>query len=150
MRFRIPPLLLTAVLAAVMYFVAGRLPVWHLPGSYDEIAGVLLVVSGIVFAAAGVVSFRRVRTTVNPIKVDSVSTLVTTGVYRISRNPMYVGFCGVLSGWAVLLGSVFAFAIVLAFFWYLDRFQIAAEEKVLAELFGERYTDYCSKVRRWL
>ena len=109
-----------------------------------------LAVLGVAVAIAGVASFRRAQTTVNPLKPESTSSLVVSGVYRVSRNPMYVGMLLVLLGWGVLLSNVLALPIVPGFVLYMNRFQIGPEETVLAELFGEEYATYRSRVRRWL
>jgi protein-S-isoprenylcysteine O-methyltransferase Ste14 len=98
----------------------------------------------------GAASFRRARTTVNPLKPESASSLVASGVYRVSRNPMYVGLCLVLLGWAVMLSNVLAYAIVPVFVLYMNRFQIGPEEAALERVFGADYVAYRARVRRWL
>lgn len=112
------------------------------------VAAIALV--GIGFSAAGVLAFRRVRTTLHPTKPEMASALVSSGVYRITRNPMYVGLSCILVAWAVFLSSAWALLGVVGFVLYIDRFQIAPEERALAKLFGSDYADYQSRVRRWL
>jgi protein-S-isoprenylcysteine O-methyltransferase Ste14 len=97
-----------------------------------------------------VVSFRRARTTVNPTKPESSSVLVDSGIYRLTRNPMYLGFSLGLSGWAVMLSNMFAFLLLPIFILYMDRFQIEPEEKALAAIFGRQFAVYKTRVRRWL
>ena len=96
------------------------------------------------------ISFRRARTTVNPMKPENTSVLVTSGAYRFSRNPMYVGLLFVLVAWAVFLSSAWALVGPPLFVLYINRFQIAPEERVLAATFGAAYLAYKSSVRRWL
>jgi protein-S-isoprenylcysteine O-methyltransferase Ste14 len=96
------------------------------------------------------VSFRRARTTVNPMKPERTSVLVTSGAYRFSRNPMYVGLLLVLVAWALFLNSAWALMGPAIFALYINRFQIAPEEKALAATFGAAYSAYKSSVRRWL
>jgi protein-S-isoprenylcysteine O-methyltransferase Ste14 len=98
----------------------------------------------------GVASFKRAKTTINPMKPESSSSLVISGIYKLSRNPMYLGFLLVLVGWAVLLSNALAFVFVPAFIFYMNRFQIDPEEKALAGKFGQEFLDYKSRVRRWL
>jgi protein-S-isoprenylcysteine O-methyltransferase Ste14 len=105
---------------------------------------------GVTFCVAGVVSFKIAKTTVNPSKPDQASELVTSGVYRISRNPMYVGFAFILLGWGVWLTSMLAILTIVGFVTYLTQFQIIPEERALTTLFGQQFTDYKAKVRRWL
>lgn len=99
---------------------------------------------------AGVISFRRARTTVNPLKPETATALVTSGVYRYTRNPMYLGMLAILVAWAAFLASPAALLGPLGFWTYIQRFQIRPEEKMLTSLFGRAFTDYTSRVRRWL
>jgi protein-S-isoprenylcysteine O-methyltransferase Ste14 len=105
---------------------------------------------GIGFSVGGVLAFRRARTTLNPTKPEQASSLVRSGVYRVTRNPMYVGLLCVLVAWAVFLSSAWALLGPLIFVLYIGRFQIAPEERALAKLFGSEFADYQAKVRRWL
>ena len=89
-------------------------------------------------------------TTVDPTVPEKASTLINQGVYRLTRNPMYVGFACFLIGWAGYLADPLAFLLVPVFIWYLTQFQIKPEEQALSQLFGEEYQHYCQQVRRWL
>jgi protein-S-isoprenylcysteine O-methyltransferase Ste14 len=97
-----------------------------------------------------VVSFRRAKTTVNPMTPDAASSLVVSGIYRYTRNPMYLGFLLILTGWAALLSNMLALAVLPAFVVFMNRFQISPEERVLASLFPVDYAEYRARVRRWL
>ena len=105
---------------------------------------------GVGIAVAGVVSFRRAKTTVNPLNPETASALVTSGIYRRTRNPMYLGALVALLGWAVFLANALAFILTPLFVIYMNRFQIGPEEKTLTALFGPQFSEYCSKVQRWL
>ena len=105
---------------------------------------------GAFICAAGIVSFRMAKTTVNPLKPETASSLVDSGIYQFSRNPMYVGFAFALTAWALWLSSLWALGGVVVFVLYMNKFQIQPEEKVLAQLFGDDFTVYQAKVRRWL
>lgn len=105
---------------------------------------------GITLDLLGVVSFYRAKTTVNPLKPASTSTIVQTGIYRFSRNPMYLGMLLVLLGFALYLMHPVAFLVLPAFVAYLTRYQIIPEERHLAARFGAEYTSYVSRVRRWI
>lgn len=109
-----------------------------------------LVGAGPVIAVAGVIAFRRAKTAVNPLAPAAVSSLVTGGIYRVSRNPMYLGFLLILAGWALWLGNWAAFAGLPVFVLYMNRYQIVSEERGLAEMFGQPFSAYCESVRRWL
>jgi protein-S-isoprenylcysteine O-methyltransferase Ste14 len=145
---RIPPLLLVALAAALMWVIARSSPSPGLPGGWP-LAGVVLV-AGAGLALAGVREFRRARTTVNPMNPTRATELVSDGVYRHTRNPMYLGFAIMLAGWGIALGSAAALTGVGLFVLAVDRLQIVPEEAALERLFGERYLAYRSRVRRWL
>ena len=149
LELKIPPPVV-AILVASLMWLASRAPALRFEIPARRTIAASLAILGVAVAVAGVVSFRRARTTVNPLKPESSSSLVVSGVYRFSRNPMYVGVLLVLLGWAVLLSNVLAFVIVPAFVLYMNRFQIGPEEAVLAKMFGEEYAAYRSRVRRWI
>ena len=98
----------------------------------------------------GFASFRRAKTTVNPMKPDSASSLVVSGIYDLTRNPMYLGFLVILVGWAFFLSNALGFIFLPLFVLYMNRFQIEPEERALASVFGEAFASYRSRVRRWL
>src|SRR3989304_4129001 len=108
-------------------------------------AAVTIALAGGSFSLAGVISFRRASTTVNPMKPETTSSLVCSGIYRVTRNPMYVGLLLVLVAWAVFLSSAWALLGPLAFVLYINRFQIAPEERVLSAMFGTGYSAYKSR-----
>lgn len=153
MRFfelRIPPPLVGLVIAAGMWTATHLPPVIPLPKIVRIVVAVLLALLGAAIALGGVASFRRARTTVNPLKPESSAALVSTGVYSFTRNPMYLGMALVLLGWAAYLSSPWAVAGPLLFAGYITRFQIIPEERVLHGLFGAPYAEYKQRVRRWL
>jgi protein-S-isoprenylcysteine O-methyltransferase Ste14 len=96
------------------------------------------------------VAFRRARTTISPVKASAASSLVTTGVYRFTRNPMYLGLLLTLLAWAAFLFNPVALLFVPIFVLYINRFQIKPEERTLSALFGGEYGAYQERVRRWL
>ena len=147
---RIPPLLVTllvglVMLAAARWGPAGPWPAMHWPG-----LGLALVMAGVAVALAGVLAFRRHQTSVNPLHGDAVATLVDSGIYRVSRNPMYVGFATWLVALACALGSPLAWLGPLVHIAWLTRWQIIPEERLLAARFGQPYLEYCRRVRRWI
>lgn len=150
LELKIPPPVAAALFAGAMWAISFVPPVLDVPGSVRNPAAMILALAGIAFVVAGMVSFALARTTINPMKPETTSSLVRSGLYGISRNPMYVGLLFVLSGWAVYLASAWALLGPLAFVPYMNRFQIAPEERVLSALFGAEYAAYASKVRRWL
>ena len=112
-------------------------------------AGVLFIMGVFVMAMAAK-SFVTAKTTINPLKPSRASRLVTGGVFRFSRNPIYLGDLLILAAVAVWLGHPANLALLPVFVGYIDRFQIRPEERALSALFGVEYAAYCARVRRWL
>lgn len=147
---KIPPPVVGALVAAGMWGVSilgPQFPLASVP-KYSLVA--ILVVAGLTFDALGILAFRRSRTTVNPLKPERASAIVTSGVYRITRNPMYLGMALLLLAWAIYLSALLPFAGLLIYVWYITKFQIKPEERVLESIFGEEYSSYAARVRRWL
>ena len=111
---------------------------------------IALLAVGVAIGLAGVVEFRRRRTTVNPMSPDKASRVVTSGVFRWTRNPMYLGHAFGLLAWIVYLGNIIAITILIAFVAFLDRYQIRPEERIMQDRFGDEYRNSLSSVRRWL
>lgn len=110
--------------------------------------GLLVILAGVVIILSPAIDFRRSETTIIPFQESS--KLVITGMYRITRNPMYVGMVCILFGIAVISGRLSPFVVPLIFIPVLNSRVIRHEEAMLEERFGEEYTDYRRKVRRWL
>ncbi|MCL4744474.1 MAG: isoprenylcysteine carboxylmethyltransferase family protein [Burkholderiaceae bacterium] len=147
---RIPPPIVGALVAAAMWAVSDLGPGIPIAPQPRFIAVVVLVVTGIAFDLLGLIAFRASRTTINPLRPERASALVTGGVYRVTRNPMYVGMGLFLLAWAVHLSALVPLAGPVIFVLYMTRFQIRPEENVLKRIFGEEYSAYAARVRRWL
>jgi protein-S-isoprenylcysteine O-methyltransferase Ste14 len=150
LEHKIPPPVVGALVAAAMWGVSALGPQFSLVTGPKYAAMIILVVVGVAFDLLGLLAFRAARTTINPLRPERTSAMVTGGVYRVSRNPMYVGMALLLLAWAVYLSALLPFAGPLIFVLYITRFQIQPEERVLKDLFGEEYLAYAARVRRWL
>ena len=150
LELKIPPPVVTLLVAVSMWFARGYAPSLGLAIPWRPALAVALVIVGIALALAGVLAFRKAKTTVNPMKPEASSTVVATGIYRFTRNPMYLGMLVVLLGWAVFLANGICFLLLPVFVLYMNRFQIGPEERVLSEHFGTGYATYMKSVRRWL
>jgi protein-S-isoprenylcysteine O-methyltransferase Ste14 len=150
LALKIPPLVLLALVGLASWLVCRLLPrlSFELPLRFTCVAG--LVALGAAFSLGGVVTFFRAQTTIDPRYPDNAARLVVSGVYRISRNPMYVGDLLFLAAWAALLSNLAAFAALPLFVAYMNRYQIAPEERALHAKFGSAFTEYERAVRRWL
>ena len=149
-KLKIPPPVVALTMAILIWQVTRAAPTaaFVLPARRVLAACVTLV--GVAIAMAGVVAFRRVGTTVNPLRPEKASTLVVSGIYKITRNPMYLGMLLVLIAWALILSNALAFIMLPLFILYMNRFQIGLEETALTSLFGDEFRRYTSRVRRWL
>tara|TARA_R110000737_G_scaffold106523_1_gene139326 strand:- start:450 stop:914 length:465 start_codon:yes stop_codon:yes gene_type:complete len=113
------------------------------------IAAILLIIA-IIIAFFATYSFAKHQTTVNPTKPETSSQVVDTGIYQYSRNPMYLAMLLALIAYVCYLENPLAFTICGLFFWYIGRYQITPEERMLTKLFGDDYVNYKNSVRRWL
>ncbi len=111
---------------------------------------VLCIVGGIGTVGLGFRSFFRAKTTIDPVHVERASALVTSGIYAVTRNPMYVGLSAVLAGWMLCLADPWVIAGPVFVVLYITRFQIIPEERLLVARFGADFEAYCTRVRRWL
>ncbi|MCU0869306.1 MAG: isoprenylcysteine carboxylmethyltransferase family protein [Burkholderiales bacterium] len=147
---KIPPPVVAAAAAAAIWVVA---PVGlALPLGAEVRAGLALAIAavGLAFDLSAIVAFVRARTTINPMTPDRTTALVTGGVYRITRNPMYVGLALLLTAWAVYRGAWIGLVGPVVFVAYITRFQIVPEERAMARRFGDEWHTWSRRVRRWL
>ncbi len=150
LEHKIPPPVIAVLAVAVMWAVSAYGPRVAIEADFKRVLIAVLVMIGIAFDVVGILAFRAARTTASPLKPERSSNLVTGGVYRITRNPMYVGLVFLLLAWAVHLSAVLSLVGIVLFIVYITRFQIQPEERALARNFGEQYSAYCARVRRWL
>jgi protein-S-isoprenylcysteine O-methyltransferase Ste14 len=133
-----------------MWLVAHALPALDFQVPLRGTLAIAIAIIGLAMAALAFIQFRRAGTTPNPMKPHESATVVVTGAYRYSRNPMYLGDLLILAGWAIWLANAATFLGLPLFVVYLNRYQIAPEERALQSRFGETYTAYRRTVRRWL
>ncbi|CAK9785542.1 hypothetical protein CC85DRAFT_284493 [Cutaneotrichosporon oleaginosum] len=147
---RVPPPLVAAICGYGITALAARFPEYtrdvpHRPYVAGGIAAV-----GLAIQLSAVFTFRRHQTTVNPFTPDKSSSIVRTGVFALTRNPMYLSLCMALAGWSVYKRAPIGVAAIAAFVAYITRFQIIPEERALSKNFGAEYADYLKSVRRWI
>ena len=149
LELKIPPPLVALLTGLLMWSATRLVPPLALPGVARVAVAAVLVGVGVGLAISGVLTFKRAKTTVNPTTPAAASALVRTGVFRFTRNPMYLGLLLCLVAWAVYLSNALALLIVPLFVLFMNRFQIAPEERALAALFGDSFAAYKRDVRRW-
>ena len=150
LELKIPPPAVALLIGAAMWFASRLGPALDAPLLVRTVAFIAIGLVGGATAVAGNIEFKRAKTTINPFKPQNATALVTSGVYRYTRNPMYLGLTFLSLGWAAFLCSAWALAGPVLFVVYISRFQIEPEEKILAAKFGAEYSEYLSRVRRWL
>ncbi|MFY9317283.1 MAG: isoprenylcysteine carboxylmethyltransferase family protein [Burkholderiales bacterium] len=146
----LPPPVVALVFGGAMWVLADRFELFSFDFPMRRLAGGLIALAGGIVDVISVLTFWRARTTVNPLRPEKASAIVSAGIFGITRNPMYVGLLIVLAGWFIYLGAVSAIAGPIAFVLYIQRFQIIPEERALAAKFGDEYRAYMAKVPRWL
>lgn len=150
LEHRIPPPVIDATFALAMWATARLLPGLSADWPGRIPLSVALALAGVLVSLAGVLAFRRHHTTVNPLKPQAASALVSTGVHAFSRNPMYLGMLIVLVAWGLYLSNLAAALLVPLFVPCLNRLQIVPEERVLRAKFGAAFDAYAARVRRWI
>ena len=153
LELKIPPLIVMAVAGLIALAVAIPLAeesgvlLFSDPALLS--ASVVALILGAYVAVSGVVEFRKHQTTVNPMQADDASSLVTTGIYQKTRNPMYVGFVLILASWCLALGVMQTLWVLPVFALYINELQIKPEEKILVEKFPQEFAAYTENVGRW-
>jgi protein-S-isoprenylcysteine O-methyltransferase Ste14 len=150
LELKIPPLALVLLFAVMMWLLSASVPAFAMTVPWRTPAALLFLSTGFAIALAGVLEFRRAKTTVNPLTPEAASVMVTSGIYRYTRNPMYLGLLFMLFGWAVWLSHLLPLALLPLFVLYMNRFQIEPEERALSAKFGKHFSDYGRAVRRWM
>lgn len=147
---KLPPVAVTGIFALLMWLVSFLTPNFAIPVSLRIAVGLALAAIGLSVIALAVKGFREERTSVNPMDLDRTSAIVTAGVYRVSRNPMYLGMLLCLLAFGCWLSNPFSLAAAVFFVPAITRLQIIPEERVLFDRFGSDYLTYCQTVRRWI
>ena len=150
MRPKVLPLLVVLVTAVLMGVVKAALPGFAISFPGLRLAALALLLASVIVVSAGISSFARAGTTTDPLNPDRASVLVTGGIFRYTRNPMYLGMALFLAAIALFLANWASLLLVLAFVWYMTEFQVKLEEQALERRFGEQYAKYKASVRRWL
>ncbi|MYN14239.1 DUF1295 domain-containing protein [Pusillimonas sp. TS35] len=150
LELAIPPPFIMLATALAMWLLSVLLPRFAFAALHNTWAAIVFAAAGILFGVAGILAFKRAHTTPDPRTPGAATALVTSGVYRVTRNPMYLGSLLLLIGWGFYLGNVWSLIFAFAFPVYIQRYQIRPEERALMEKFGADYAAYKTKVRAWL
>jgi len=148
LKNKIPPPIVTLVFTALIYLSSDLLP--HLMFEGQTFLSSIIMIFGLIILLLAVKAFVQFKTTINPLKPETTSVLVTSGIFKLSRNPMYLGMLLLLIGLWGKTGAASGFILVPSFIAYLNYFQILPEERSMTALFSGKYEVYCQQVRRWL
>ena len=147
---KIPPPIVALLCAALMWGIAQKWPGFAWQHALRAPAAWLLAACGLACDLSGLLAFRRHRTTINPLAPERSTAIVQDGIYRYTRNPMYLGMALLLTAWAAWQANWLCLLVVPVFIAYITRFQIKPEERILLARFGAVYTQYLRQVRRWI
>jgi protein-S-isoprenylcysteine O-methyltransferase Ste14 len=145
---KIPPPILVLILITSNYFSQSQFETTNLP--YKLSISILILLIGALILINPVFKFIKSKTTVNPVKFTKVSKLVTNGIFKFSRNPMYLGMIFVIISTSIFYLNYYSIITPFIFYFWINRFQIKREEIFLAKKFGKEYLSYKSKTRRWI
>jgi protein-S-isoprenylcysteine O-methyltransferase Ste14 len=148
MKTKIPPPIIALICIVINYLSTYLINPIKFPNI--EIIGGLILLLGVVTAVLATLLFKKDKTTVDPMNPEETTTLVTNGIFSITRNPMYLGLFLSISSTILFFGSWFGIIILMFFVWYINKFQIIPEEEAMEKLFGNKYSEYRQKVRRWI
>ena len=148
MKNKIPPPLVTLFFGLCIYFSKECFTEFNL--EFLTILSYISYFAGLSILVLAVRLFKKKSTTVNPIKIENASSLVTSGVFKYSRNPMYLGMAMILFGLALMFNLIGGIIFTFLFTIYITKFQIRPEEEVMERFFGADFLKYKQNVRMWL
>jgi protein-S-isoprenylcysteine O-methyltransferase Ste14 len=148
MKNKIPPPLVTLFFGLCIYFSQEYFPESNL--EFLNILSYIFYFAGLTILIFAVRLFKKQNTTVNPIKIENASSLVVSGIFKYSRNPMYLGMALILLGLAFMFNLMGGIMFTLLFTMYITKFQIRPEEEVMERFFGSEFIKYKQNVRMWL
>ncbi len=148
MNNKIPPPIVTLFFGLCIYLSRPYFPEFSF--SIQNSLSTISFVLGITVFATAVSSFKRQNTTVNPISIEKASSLVVNGVFKYSRNPMYLGMLFILLGLTFKFNLIGGLLFTSLFMIFISIFQIKPEEAAMEKLFDQEWKDYIKNVRRWL
>lgn len=150
LELKIIPVVQVLIAALLIKWIDTTFPTYNFAFEYSALLAAVILFIAVIIGVYAVINFKQHKTTVNPVKIEQASTVVDSGIFAYSRNPMYLAMLLALLAGVVYSENVLTLISVVAFFGYITRFQIIPEERMLKKLFGQNYVDYCQKVRRWL
>lgn len=150
MKLKVPPAAQAILFGLLMYIIDKYITIGNFSFIGQTVTAITIFSIGILITIIAIWRFIKAKTTSDPTNPSKATTLVTHGIYRYSRNPMYLTILIVLFSWMIALGNIFNIIVLIIFVYYITTYQIKPEEEALTKLFKNDYTNYCNKVRRWI
>ena len=148
MNNKIPPPIITLISGLAIYLSANLFP--HHGGLLLDVFSVLLLICGFIIIRTAFLSFKNHNTTINPLNLTKTSSLVNTGIFKYTRNPMYLGMVFILLSITLKFNLYGGLIVIVLFISFITKFQIIPEEKAMDKLFGKEFKNYKNITRRWL
>ena len=145
---KIPPPILVLILVISNYFSSKKIDLIHFPN--QDLISIIILLMGMFILINPIFKFIKSKTTIDPIKFKKVNKLITSGIYKYSRNPMYLGLLMIVISTSMFYLNIFSITTPFLFYFWINRFQIRREEIFLTEKFGKEYMSYKTKTRTWI
>ena len=145
---KIPPPLLVLILVISNYFSSKKIDLILLPN--QNLISFIILLVGVLILINPILKFIKSKTTIDPIKFKKVNKLITSGIYKYSRNPMYLGLLMIVISNTIFFLNIFSIITPILFYFWINKFQIKREEIFLTEKFGDEYLLYMTNTRRWI
>jgi protein-S-isoprenylcysteine O-methyltransferase Ste14 len=150
LQLKIPPPIVAFVFGMLIWLLSDKLSLTFMDPEHRRTLALMLLAVAATLDIWAILSFRAAKTTIDPRYPHKSTSIVSTGIYQYTRNPMYLGLALILTALSVYLAAPLGFLCVLGFIVYINKFQIEAEEAMLEQQFGARYHQYKQSVRRWI
>ena len=147
-KTKFPPPLVALTFGLLIYYTENIFPKIEIKN--EIIFGSFMIISGLIIILSAIILFKKYQTTISPLNPSNATKLITNGIYKFSRNPMYLGLLSVLLGISIIINLVGGFFFILLFILYINLFQIIPEENAMVDLFKDEFLEYKKNVRRWI
>jgi len=147
LKTKIPPPIVTLLCIGIIYLFENKIE--YSQPDFKAI-GIIFLILGLIIIFLAVLKFIKIKTTVDPTRPHKTSNLVISGIYKITRNPMYLGMLFLIMAYTIYTNNVVGSITIPIFIFYINKFQIEPEEIEMRKKFGESFENYCKKVNRWI
>ena len=147
-KTKFPPPLVALAFSFLINYTKNIFPKIEIKN--ENFFGSIMIISGFIIILSAIILFKKYKTTITPLNPSNSTKLITVGIYKFSRNPMYLGLLLVLLGISFIINIIGGFLLIPLFILYLNLFQIIPEENAMVDLFKDEFLEYKKNVRRWI